>query len=158
MKFDIFLATVGDWGRFQKVKYTLICLTYMLPPIMVYTYTFTAATPNFRCVNPAKAEIDQYNFAFNKDFDSYYKPSKDECDRTEKHLSLKECQRCYTRIDNLNQSTGVLKKCSKYVYDREHYTKTLVEEVRVSDVFLFVTIISSGQWFVMMFIIDRLYK
>lgn len=158
MKFDTFLATVGDWGRFQKVKYTLICLTYMLPSIMVYTYSFTAAIPNFRCVNPAKGNIDRYNSAFNQDFDSYYKPKKEECDRTEKHLSLKECQRCYTRIDHINQSISNLTKCSKYVYDRKYYTKTLVEEVRISEVFLFIIIRSSGLWFAIVFNIDLPYK
>ena len=134
MKFDTFLATVGDWGRFQKVKYTMICLTYMLPPIMVYTYTFTAAIPNFRCANPVNIATDQYNSISNKDFDSRYKPTKEQCDRTERHLSLSECQRCYFRTDNSSQSapSGELQKCRNYVYEREHYTKTLVEEVSCS--------------------------
>ena len=130
MKFDIFLATIGDWGRFQKVKYTLICLTYMLPPIMVYTYTFTAATPNFRCVNPAAVGIDAYNPTLNKAFDSNYKPTKEQCGQTQKRLSLSECQRCYIRTGNQSLSDETLEKCDQYVYDREYYTKTLVEEVR----------------------------
>lgn len=134
MKFDTFLATVGDWGKFQKVKYTLICLTYMLPPIMVYTYTFTAATPNFRCINPTNLDADKYDTIYNKDFDFRYKPTKEQCDQTEKHLSLSECQRCYFRTENSSQSTsgGRLRKCHNYVYDRQHYTKTLVEEVSES--------------------------
>ena len=133
MKFDTFLATVGDWGRFQKVKYTLICLTYMLPSVMVYTYTFTAATPNFRCVNPVTPDTDVYSKGSNELFDSSFKPTKELCDKTYKHLSLTECQRCYIQTGNRNRSlalNGTLEKCSEYVYDREHYTKTLVEEVR----------------------------
>jgi OCT family organic cation transporter-like MFS transporter 4/5 len=133
MKFDIFLATVGDWGRFQKVKYTLICLTYMLPPIMVYTYTFTAATPKFRCIDPAAINTDGYNPELNKLFESNYKPTKEQCDKTQRHLSLSECQRCYIQTRNGNQSSlanRTLEKCDQYVYSREYYTKTLVEEVR----------------------------
>ena len=131
MKFDTFLATIGDWGRFQKVKYTFICLTYMLPPIMVYTYTFTAATPDFRCVNPANVDTDQYNTILNKEFDLSYKPTKQQCDQAEKHLSLSECQRCYFQTDNSSQSSSSspLQKCQNYTYDRQYYTKTLVEEV-----------------------------
>ena len=128
MKFDTFLATVGDWGRFQKVKYTLICLTYMLPSVMVYTYTFTAATPNFRCVNPITNTRDTYSSASNDFYNITYQPTKEQCNKAEKHLSLRECQRCYVRTAEIN---GTIEKCNEYVYERQHYTKTLVEEVRL---------------------------
>jgi hypothetical protein len=132
MKFDTFLATVDDWGKFQKVKYTLICLTYMLPSIMVYTYTFTAAVPNHRCINPVSIDTDVYSEASNKLFDSTYKPTEDQCKNEVKQLSLTECQRCFIRLQNRNQSlqNRQLKKCHDYVYDRQFYKKTLVEEVR----------------------------
>jgi len=136
MKFDTFLATVGDWGKFQKMKYTFICLTYMLPPIMVYTYTFTAATPNFRCNNPEIISADDYSVASNQLFDLKYKPTKDQCESEEKLLSLKECQRCYTQPklgfnQTRNQSNGKLVKCDKYTYEKLYYEKTLVEEVKM---------------------------
>jgi hypothetical protein len=126
MKFDTFLATVGDWGKFQRVKYTLICLTYMLPPIMVYTYTFTAATPDFRCENPQLQLYDHYNLASNELFGSRYQPTEEQCKNEQKHLSLKECQRCY-----INKNHSGLVKCDQYVFDKIHYKKTLVEEVKL---------------------------
>jgi hypothetical protein len=129
MKFDNFLATVDDWGKFQKIKYTLICLTYMLPPIMVYTYTFTAAIPNFRCVNPNAINTDQYSQIFNENFDKQFQPSKEQCNTERKHLSLKECQRCFIQSRNSSQNLK-LEKCTEYVYDKQYYTKTLVEDVR----------------------------
>lgn len=133
MKFDTFLATVGDWGKFQKVKYTLICLTYMLPPIMVYTYTFTAATPNFRCQNPELTSDDNYNVDSNNIFNSRYKPTKEQCKSEIKHLSLKECQRCYYTQSKLpfHQNSSQLEKCNKYIFERVNYEKTLVEEVKM---------------------------
>jgi hypothetical protein len=131
MKYDEFLAIVGDWGNFQKVKYTLICLTYMLPPIMVYTYTFTAATPQFRCANPGLISNDSYNKVSNQLFDVNYKPTKEQCHTQQKKLSEKECQRCYIR-ENANQSNGQLEKCDRYVYEKIYYTKTLVEEVKMN--------------------------
>lgn len=132
MKFDTFLATVDDWGRFQKVKYTLICLTYMLPPIMVYTFTFTAAVPKFRCLDPSNSYNDTYKDDFNKNFELTYEPTKDQCDKTQKLISSNECRRCYTRSIPGNQSLSddiPLNKCIKFVYDKTHYEKTLVEEV-----------------------------
>jgi hypothetical protein len=159
MKFDTFLATVGDWGRFQKVKYTLICLTYMLPPIMVYTYTFTAATPNFRCINPTGIQTDDYSLSSNQLFDSHHQPTKEQCNQTVKKLSLTECQRCYIRKEN--SSNGKIEKCSTYVYERKDYTKTLVEEVRLLKtkfLLLLKHFILSGQWFAIVLLIDQQYK
>ncbi|UJR10527.1 hypothetical protein I4U23_014730 [Adineta vaga] len=131
MKFDTFLETVGDWGKFQKVKYTLICLTYMLPPIMVYTYTFTAATPDFRCRNPVLKSKDSYVNSSNQIFHLEYEPTAYQCNKEQNGLSLKECQRCYRRrtfLRHENQSLNQLESCENYVYDKTHYTKTLVEE------------------------------
>ncbi|CAF0769462.1 unnamed protein product [Adineta steineri] len=126
MKFDTFLATVDDWGKFQKVKYTLICLTYMLPSIMVYTYTFTAATPKFRCVNPDNITQDEYSQLNNNIFKANFQPTKEQCEGTKKHLALSECQRCYIQSNDTDKIS--LKKCNEYVYDRKHYKRTLVEE------------------------------
>ncbi|CAF0964964.1 unnamed protein product [Rotaria magnacalcarata] len=130
MKFDTFLATVNDWGRFQKVKYALICLTYMLPPIMVYTYTFTGAVPNFRCANPDSIDTDEYNNESNILYDAMYKPTKEQCTGIGTLLSVVECQRCYIQSKSNNQdSVDVqLHKCQNYVYDRKYYKKTLTEE------------------------------
>ncbi|CAF0767154.1 unnamed protein product [Adineta ricciae] len=127
MKFDTFLATVGDWGKFQKIKYTLICLTYMLPPIMVYTYSFTAATPDFRCAHPNIPSVNEYNKSANEIFKKSYAPSEDQCKKEASHLSISECQRCYYQNDD-TASSSKLNKCSQYVFSREYYTKTLVEE------------------------------
>ncbi|CAF0770190.1 unnamed protein product [Adineta ricciae] len=127
MKFDTFLATVGDWGKFQKVKYTLICLTYMLPPIMVYTYSFTAATPDFRCVRPDNSSTDEYNKVDNEFFKRNYEPSEERCKNEKSHISISECQRCFYQNKDTTSSSK-LNQCSQYVFSREHYTKTLVEE------------------------------
>ena len=126
MKFDTFLATINDWGRFQQVKYTLICLTYMLPSMMVFTYTFSAGKPDFRCAIPTEIDTDQYSASSNQIFDSMYKPTREQCRLEHKNLELSECQRCYVRSADANQS---LEKCHGYVYDRRYYKTTLVEEV-----------------------------
>ena len=127
MKFDTFLATVNDWGKFQKVKYTLICLTYMLPSMMVYTYTFTAAKPETRCAIPQAEMNDSFNPTSNAIYESQYRPTKDKCDRFVKGLSTKECQRCYYQPVNTSEN---LLKCNKYVFDKKDFKDTLVEEVK----------------------------
>ena len=134
MKFDTFLATVNDWGKFQKVKYTLICLTYMLPSMMVYTYSFTGAKPNFRCANPAAGKSDLYSASANEQFKLLYQPTAEQCKAQQNGIELAECQRCFLRSKsprNQTSSNDPLQKCDAYVYDREHYERTLVVEVRI---------------------------
>ncbi|CAF1545561.1 unnamed protein product, partial [Adineta steineri] len=133
MKFDDFLATVDDWGKFQKIKYGLICLTYMLPPIMVYTYTFTAAVPNFRCQDSDMLFDDGYFAQANTNYNSKYLPTQEQCTRADKLLSLKECQRCYIQTkpkfnQTANRPDSRIEKCNKHVFEKIHYDKTLVEE------------------------------
>ncbi|CAF3695720.1 unnamed protein product [Rotaria sp. Silwood1] len=129
MKFDDFLTIINDWGRFQKVKYTIICLTYMLPPIMVYTYSFTAATPNFRCRNPSQWLNDSYSQTSNSIFNEEYRPTKEQCLLNKNSISLKECQRCFIRSTPFNNQS--MDSCQSYVFDRQYYKDTLIEEWRM---------------------------
>ena len=129
MHFDSFYQTVGTFGRFQKTKFFLICLTYMLPPIMVYTWTFTAATPSFHCRTTAE-EISVGEISNNRLH--YYTPSEFQCREYKRKLSVTECQRCYQSVNNSNyddQNIGTLHECTGFVFDRTHYQSTLVEEV-----------------------------
>lgn len=131
MKFDTFLVTIDGWGHYQKVKFIFICLTYMVPPIMVYTWSFTAAIPNFRCHHPSEV-YDTYSDASNELFNKFYQPSENECEFHQKLISLKECQRCYRKSKPSNNSMiSNLQTCDSYVFDRSIYKKTLVEEVNI---------------------------
>lgn len=150
MKYDTFLSTVNGWGHYQHVKFVFICLTYMVPPIMVYTWSFSAATPNFRCYNPLEIQ-DGYNDVSNELFNKFYQPTKDECTYHQKLISVNECQRCYRKSKPTNDSViGPLQTCDDYVFDRSVYKKTLVEEVNFLINFSFKRVYYhfSGQWYV----------
>ncbi|CAF0791707.1 unnamed protein product [Adineta steineri] len=100
----------------------------MVPPIMVYTWSFTAATPDFRCRHPTQIS-DTYNNKSNELFSKFYQPTETECKLHQKLASLKECQRCYRKSYSSNRSTiNNLQTCDNYVFDRSIYKKTLVEE------------------------------
>ena len=85
MQFDDFYKTVGVFGRYQKVKYFLICLTYMLPPIMVYTWSFTAATPSFRCRIPID---DISGISITDDILHRYIPNESQCREYQSQISI----------------------------------------------------------------------
>ncbi|CAF0776174.1 unnamed protein product [Adineta steineri] len=123
MKFDDFLNTINDFGRYQKVRYFCICLTYMLPAVMVYTWSFAAAIPSFRCA------LSENDTVFNRNISIQYdrsQPDEDYCKANMK-ISVKECQRCYMKTIS---QTGVaqLQPCEGYVFDRKYHQYTLVEE------------------------------
>ena len=126
MQFDDFYRTVGEFGRYQKTKYFLICLTYMFPPIMVYTWTFTAATPSFHCRVPLD---DAAGMPIRDAALSRYVPSEAQCREYQSRISVHECQRCFQTV-NRNQSHGdLLTPCTSFTFDRTYYELTLVEEV-----------------------------
>ena len=126
MQFDEFYQTVGVFGRYQKVKYFLVCLTYMLPPILVYTWTFTAATPSFRC----RTSMDDITDSLVR----YYVPSESQCRTYKSALSLQECQRCFQTTNRSlyeKEYSDILKPCTSFTFNRTYHQSTLVEEVRL---------------------------
>ncbi|CAF0825598.1 unnamed protein product [Rotaria sordida] len=100
----------------------------MLPPIMVYTWTFTAATPSFRCRISVE---DMYEIKHPDDLLSRYIPSESQCREYKSQISVRECQRCYQNINksySYGENNGPLKACKSFIYDRTYYQSTLVEE------------------------------
>ncbi len=126
MQFDDLYETVGVFGPYQKVKYLLLCFTNLLPPVMVYAWTFIAATPSFRCRTPFDDLL-----VSNLTSGSSYIPNAVQCHASQRTISLKECQRCFqiVNISNNYGNVGELSACRSFVFDRTYYQSTLVEEV-----------------------------
>ena len=49
---DRVLDDVGQFGRYQKVFYVLLCLPAVFTSYVTLSSVFTQATPEFRCVVP----------------------------------------------------------------------------------------------------------
>lgn len=127
MQFDEFYETVGSFGRYQKIKYLLICFTNMLPPVMVYVWTFIAATPSFHCQTPLD-DLSALNLPDR--LSNRYIPTVEQCLQYQKGVSLKECQRCFQVVQNTTSYDMI--PCRKFVFDRTYYQSTLVEDVNDS--------------------------
>jgi hypothetical protein len=126
MQFDEFYKTIGTFGRYQKAKYFLICLTYMFPPIMVYSWSFTAATPSFRCRTPID---DMPGVKITDDILRNYIPSESQCRQYQKQISVHECQRCFQINNKSDEINGHMIACTSFIFDQTFYQSTLVEEV-----------------------------
>jgi hypothetical protein len=145
MTFDDFLRTINDFGRYQKIRYIFICLTFILPAseciclfniffydldlflsVMVYTWSFAAGQPSFRCkLNDNDTIFDSHiSILLNQS-----QPGEAYC-KANMTISVKECQRCYIKT---NSTTGItqIKPCKEFVFDRKYYEYSLVEEVCV---------------------------
>jgi hypothetical protein len=85
---------------------------------VVYTWSFTAATPSFRCKLNENDKI--YSMNASNTF-NWSQPDEAYCKKNMK-ISVKECQRCYIK-------TKGIEACKNYVFDRTYYDYTLVEEV-----------------------------
>jgi hypothetical protein len=91
---------------------------------MVYTWSFAAATPDFRCKLADNDYIfnDQHSFLSNRT-----QPDEAFC-KAHLKVSVKECQRCYMKT--LSKTGAVdIQSCQDYVFDRTYHQYTLVEEV-----------------------------
>ena len=91
---------------------------------MVYTWSFAAAKPSFRC----KFSDDDTSFGTNMSLlfnDS--RPDEAYCKANMK-ISVKECRRCY-RKTILETGQVQVVPCKEFIFDRTYYQYTLVEEV-----------------------------
>lgn len=91
---------------------------------MVYTWSFAAATPSFRC---KLNENDIFYHNQTSLFSTRTQPDENYC-KTNMKISVKECQRCYMKIQS-KPGTTQIQSCENYVFDRTYHQYTLVEEV-----------------------------
>lgn len=47
-KFDDILFDLNDFGKYQKIRYFLICIAGLLPSIATYIHSFLAASPDYK--------------------------------------------------------------------------------------------------------------
>ncbi|KNC32287.1 Organic cation transporter protein [Lucilia cuprina] len=59
MDFDQVLEEIGEFGRYQKTNYLLICLPVMFAAANSLSYVFTAGSPAYRCLIPQCDDLQQ---------------------------------------------------------------------------------------------------
>ena len=91
---------------------------------MVYTWSFAAATPSFRC------KLSDNDVAYDGHLLTSYnrsQPNEAYC-KAHMKISVKECQRCYMKTTSKDGSAQI-QPCDEYIFDRKYHEYTLVEEV-----------------------------
>ncbi|CAF3944130.1 unnamed protein product, partial [Adineta steineri] len=107
------------------ISFTSRCMRSARQPwlhliVVVYTWSFAAATPSFRCKLHENDNIYSMNTSNNF---QWSQPDEVYC-KTNMKISVKECQRCYikTKLDTK------IKPCENFIFDQIYYDYTLVEE------------------------------
>ncbi|XP_039494150.1 organic cation transporter-like protein [Drosophila santomea] len=119
MGYDEAIVHLGDFGRYQKIIYSLICLTSIPVAFHKLAGVFLLAKPDFRCALP------------------FENGSTYELSPHLWNLSYPQDERCsYYDVDysaaylngSIPRSSNNTKSCTSYVYDRSKYLNSAVTE------------------------------
>ncbi len=112
MKFDDLLTNhLGDFGKYQQVIYLLACLPPVWCAIIIYSWTFTGASLDYRC------RLDATDLAYSYDRNG-----------TNASQWLYEQSGKCARIQ---KSTYKVQPCVDYVFDHSEIVSSALEDVRL---------------------------
>lgn len=122
-KITILFEQVGEFGLYQLVLFVLVGLISFIPAIVGYSFSFYAATPNYRCQIPSFPN-DTYEIQ-----SEYHQTLVDKYIPRSSANSYKDIyDKC--RIKNyIDEKKFNLTKCKNWVYSKKYFDKTLVTEV-----------------------------
>ena len=131
LDFDKVLAQGGEFGKYQKTFFLLLCFPAIFTASTTLINTFNLAVPEFRCQIPDcdNNNSSHYQDAFRPNGFANFTIPLEEVDG---HWQYAQCwmrprkgqQTCSK--DNFHQN--VRTSCQDYVYDRTHFKQTAVTE------------------------------
>ncbi|RMZ94746.1 organic cation transporter [Brachionus plicatilis] len=121
-KVEEMLENLNGFGKYQKFRFTLLCLSGLLPPIASYIHSFIAASPKYSTkISIYSASCGDYDYNSSLIFNgiSYYnsQPYREKCGRVFTNNSLNSSLNHHEKI------------CSHWTYDKTYYKKTLTEQL-----------------------------
>lgn len=111
MGFDDVIPLLGDFGRYQKRVYFLLCLPAITSAFHKLGNVFLLAEPRYRCPRPQENITSDFDISYSE-FEKWYPydPS---------HNKFSSC---------LVRSGNITTECDQYIYSYEDYGKTAVTE------------------------------
>ncbi|KAH8382651.1 hypothetical protein KR009_004637 [Drosophila setifemur] len=120
MGYDDVITHLGDFGRYQKRIYYLLCLPAIVCAFHKLAGVFLLAKPDFRCALPFENGTGSYELSPHLWNLSY--PQGEVCEYYDVEYSEAYLNGSIPRSSNETRS------CSKYVYDRSKYLNSAVTE------------------------------
>ncbi|KAH8381993.1 hypothetical protein KR009_001276 [Drosophila setifemur] len=119
MGYDEAIIQLGDFGRYQKIIYFLICLTSIPVAFHKLAGVFLLAKPDFRCALPFE-NGSRYELSSNLWSLAY--PEGEVCEYYDVEYS-----EAYLN-GSIRRSSNETRSCSHYVYDQSKYLNSAVTE------------------------------
>lgn len=120
MGYDDVITHLGEFGRYQKRIYYLLCLPAIVCAFHKLAGVFLLAKPDFRCALPFEGTNSSYELAPNLWNLSY--PQGEVCQIYDVEYSQAYLNGSISRKSNQTRS------CSAYIYDRSKYLNSAVTE------------------------------
>ncbi|KAH8418564.1 hypothetical protein KR222_002216, partial [Zaprionus bogoriensis] len=128
MDFDEILSQIGEFGRYQRVNYLLICLPVLFAAANSLSYVFTAGIPKYRCRIDECDDTD--GAAYQTDWLEIAMPGK--CDKQGYFTPTDACVRYAASSSNWQWDPQVCnatwfapphtQRCQEFVYALGEYT------------------------------------
>ncbi|KAH8285656.1 hypothetical protein KR054_011958 [Drosophila jambulina] len=125
--FDDILSQIGEFGRFQRLNYLLICIPVLFAAANSLSYVFTAGSPTYRCLVPGCDSPDQPEYG--ADWVSAAVPG---AWNNQGHYTPVTCERFVAKVTSVQASpeewcsaenfTTVTERCQQFVYGSSEQT------------------------------------
>ncbi|KAK3098565.1 hypothetical protein FSP39_020715 [Pinctada imbricata] len=128
MHFDELLGTLGEFGRYQKRVYFLICFLSVSAGFHMVISVFLLGTPDHRCRIPGYPG-DSYSIQNNhhRELVNASIPLKDDTDGEE----YEKCHYYVINVSDVSAGRGEKRKCDEWVYDTAIFLSTFTAEVNL---------------------------
>lgn len=108
--FENILIEINDFGKYQKLRYGLICIAAILPALVTYIHSFTSPNADHRCKNPYDPSD-----AFNKNPLANF-------------TNITSLNKCTIQYSGIKDNSSITEVCREWVYDKTYYHTTLTED------------------------------
>ena len=130
VEFDQFLEKVGEFGKYQRIMYVLVCFVGIIAAFNNMNSVFTAATPPHWCSVP---ELSQFGLS-EEEIKNLTIPLEEE-DGERVYSQCKMYNRNYSGLTDLSSiggdDPGVVACRNGWTYDTSLYQSTIVMDVSI---------------------------
>jgi hypothetical protein len=121
-KIDDVLENLNGFGRYQKLRFLLLCLSGLLPPIASYMHSFIAASPKYTCYS-FQDYVNKNDNNQNLINNSNLLPAYDDVNNSDSDYLYSKCfvtNSQFSNYDNSNLTDNSMTK-SAFLHDRNNF-------------------------------------
>ncbi|XP_074642119.1 organic cation transporter-like protein [Tubulanus polymorphus] len=131
MQFDEILIKIGEFGKYQKIRYFMLCVPSTFLAFVVLAGVFLSAVPNFRCAIP-DLENDTYSIqnpehALRLNHTVPWVKDDNKWILSEDEIYLIDASTKFSNVTGIPENATKV-ECDAWVYDRSVFESTTMTE------------------------------